>query len=226
MTGARLAATLTVLMFVAYGNATAAVRAGTVKQFIGRATAASPDGEIRALRRGSPIFSEEVLTTGPNSFLRVKYTDGAYMMLRPNTRFLIEKYVHTKKPEENRGFFSLLKGGLRTVTGLIGRLRKKNFRLTTAVATIGIRGTDFDTRVCDGDCLDVDPPPADGLYVGLNHNKGIVVVNAGGTLELRTAGTYGYSAGPNQPIVEVSPQFALPLTQNPIPPADPQMCPQ
>ncbi len=217
---------LAVLILTTSGNATAAARAGTVKHFIGNATAASPEGEVRSLSRGSAIYSEEVLSTGPNSYLRVKYSDGAFMMLRPNTRFLIEKYVHTEKAEENRGFFSLLKGGLRTVSGLIGKLRKRNFRLTTPVATIGIRGTDFDTRVCAGDCLDVDPPPADGLYVGLNHNEGIVVINAGGTLEIRTAGTYGYTASPDQPAVEVAPKFASPLTQNPIPSADPQMCPE
>ena len=44
---------------------------------------------------------------------------------------------------EDRSFFSLLKGGFRTVTGLIGKLRREQYRIDTAVATIGIRGTDY-----------------------------------------------------------------------------------
>ena len=164
-----------------YSSATlAAVQAGEVQQFRGLTFAASSAGKVRRLRRGGKIFSGDMLSTGPNSYLRIKYTDGGYMMLRPNSRFHIEKYEHSKDPakaEEQSGFFRLLKGGLRAVTGLIGRVRKKNYRLATAVATIGIRGTDFSTRICAADCLDIDPPPADGLYVGLEHNTGVVIFN-------------------------------------------------
>ena len=39
--------------------------------------------------------------------------------------------------------FSLLKGGLRTITGLVGRSNRKNYQISTTVATIGIRGTEY-----------------------------------------------------------------------------------
>ena len=33
--------------------------------------------------------------------------------------------------------------GLRTITGLVGKGTRSNYKLTTSVATIGIRGTDY-----------------------------------------------------------------------------------
>ena len=40
------------------------------------------------------LFSGESLNTGPNSYLNVKFTDGALVLLRPNTRFEIEQYAY------------------------------------------------------------------------------------------------------------------------------------
>lgn len=47
---------------------------------------------------------------------------------------------------------NLLRGGLRAVTGLISKGSPDAARLRTATATIGIRGTDFDARLCAKDC--------------------------------------------------------------------------
>jgi hypothetical protein len=42
---------------------------------------------------------------------------------------------------------SLLQGGFRTITGIIGRKNKDNYLIRTATATIGIRGTDHEPMV-------------------------------------------------------------------------------
>ena len=48
------------------------------------------------------------------------------------------------KAEEDKGFFSLLKGAMRTITGLVGRSNKNALSSDDfPVATIGIRGTEF-----------------------------------------------------------------------------------
>jgi hypothetical protein len=46
---------------------------------------------------------------------------------------------------------NLLRGGLRVVTGVISK-RAATSRLVTSTATVGIRGTDFDARICGEDC--------------------------------------------------------------------------
>ena len=41
--------------------------------------------------------------------------------------------------------------GLRTITGLVGRSNRDNYKVTTAVATIGIRGTEYTGAFTPGD---------------------------------------------------------------------------
>ncbi len=196
----------------------AATRAGKVHTSIGRSMAASPDGDIRVLKRGGPLYSGETITTGPNSYVRMALTDKGFIMLRPNTRFVIEEYRHTGVAKQERGFFSLLRGGFRAVTGLVGKLNRRNFRVRTPVATIGIRGTDFEARYCLGDC---DAP--DGLYhrvfVG-----GTDLSNPGGSRS-GNPGEFYHVPGPNSPPQGIGSQQAKPLTDEPMPPADPEGCP-
>jgi hypothetical protein len=162
----------------------------------GRAMAATPDGDIRLLNKGAEFYSGETISTLPNTYVRLAFTDESFVVLRPNTRFLIEDYNHTGVAEEEKGFFSLLKGGMRSVTGLVGKLRKENYRVNTAMATIGIRGTDYEARVCFGDCVDVFPSPPDGLYVGVQQNQVIVVEDAqGNQIEMGTGDYLSCLAG-------------------------------
>jgi hypothetical protein len=46
----------------------------------------------------------------------------------------------------------LVRGGFRAVTGLISKNGPGAARVQTSTATIGIRGTDFDARICTRDC--------------------------------------------------------------------------
>lgn len=52
----------------------------------------------------------------------------------------------------NRAFFRLVRGGLRAVSGLVGKINREEYGVRTAVATIGIRGTAFSTVFCDAVC--------------------------------------------------------------------------
>ena len=123
--------------------------AGSVHILKGRATATSASGDIRNIRKGSPLYSNETISTAAGSYSRLKLKDESWIMLRPGTRFYIESVEFEEDTQEGTGFFSLLKGGFRAVTGLIKK--KLNYRYSTTVATIGIRGTDFMARICAGD---------------------------------------------------------------------------
>ncbi len=55
----------------------------------------------------------------------------------------------------SRAFFRLLKGGFKAVSGAIGKVNREEYRLSTPVATIGIRGTRLTGQLCSpGDCED------------------------------------------------------------------------
>lgn len=225
------------------GTLLAADSAGQITMLTGRATAATMSGDIRNLVKNGSVYSGEVINTGPNTYVNIKFTDGGRILLRPNTRFQIEQYSHKPEPavaerdsrqqadsrsgsgravedeEEDNAVFRLLKGGFRAITGLIGRDDKEDYKVRTPVATIGIRGTDFEVRLCDGDCYDITPIPQDGLYTGV-FEGGIVTQNGGGSLTIG-AGQYGYvpSAGTQGRTLRRRPKA---LSQDPMP--DPENC--
>lgn len=120
-----------------------AANAGKVDFAVGNVVAVSADGSRRALGKGADVNSGETIDTGDGR-AQVRFTDGAQVSLQPQTQFRVDEYRFNGKPDgEEKGFFSLLKGGLRTITGLVGRGNRKNYKITTEVATIGIRGTEY-----------------------------------------------------------------------------------
>jgi len=194
--------------------------AGSVTTLTGRASATSATGDIRNITENSAVNSNETITTADHTHIRIKLKDESYILLRPNTRFVIED-LEFEKNDEDKGFFSLLKGGFRTVTGLIRN--KLKYRYRTSVATIGIRGTGFMVRMCNGDCFDIDPVPADGFYLEVT-DQTVVLTNEAGEFTYE-AGQFAYIANSNTPAVTL-PDRPDVFVQSPIPPADPDNCPE
>jgi hypothetical protein len=90
------------------------------------------------------IVSNTLVNTGENSSALLKFEDGQVVTMQSNSTFRVREYRYDAKKIENSNIvFSMLKGGMRFVTGLIGKARRQAFRLATPNATIGIRGTDF-----------------------------------------------------------------------------------
>lgn len=126
--------------------------AGEVEFAKGVGAAQAASGTPRILSQGVPIQPGDTVTMGSNSFAVLKLTDGTRMTLRPNTAIRFDQYAY-KQPDRPDGLFtSLFKGGVRMVTGLIAKSSPSAARLTTPTATVGIRGTDFDARICGTDC--------------------------------------------------------------------------
>lgn len=208
-----LLAIVLVGLTIASAESMAAVEAGKVVTVAGRAAAATQDGNIRKLKRGGVVNSGDTVVTSSNSYVRMKFVDGASVILRPNTRFHIEEYVLAEKETESRSFFNLVKGGFRAVTGLIGRRNANSYRVRTAVATVGIRGTDYSMRTCAGDCGN-NP---DGDYYQV-HDGGISVTTQGGAINYES-GDFGFVSDPTLPPTNISEADADPLTDDPLPPA-------
>jgi hypothetical protein len=126
-------------------------RVGEV-EFVRGAGAAQRDGaEPRVLGQGAPIEQGEVVSTTGNSVAIIKLNDGSRMTLRPNTRIRVDDFVFEQPGQSDNLVLNLLRGGLRMVTGAISK-RTSTSRLSTPTATVGIRGTDFDARLCADDC--------------------------------------------------------------------------
>jgi len=117
--------------------------AGKVEFAYGGAAVQSADGGSKVLAKGMDINSGDTILTGRGR-AQVKFTDGGYMSFQPNTQFKVEDYnFNGKQDGSEKGFFRLIEGGLRAITGLVGRDNNPAYRVATPVATIGIRGTYF-----------------------------------------------------------------------------------
>lgn len=120
-----------------------AENAGRVSFVSGSVTAATPDGQSRTLSKGDVINGGDRISTGSGR-IQLRFTDGGFVSLQPNTVFGVDQYLYANtKPEESSLFFNLVRGGMRTITGVIGHVNKANYRVKTPVATIGIRGTEY-----------------------------------------------------------------------------------
>lgn len=185
---------------------------GVVAELSGTISVKRDDSRL-ILSRGSAIQEGDVVTTEKASYAQIRFSDGAVMTLKPGTSIAIKEHRFSEQePEKDSSTFSLLKGGLRTVSGLIGKRGNRDaYKMSTATATIGIRGTVFDVNDCastsctkgnqavpdskDQAKKDTDQT-ADGgevlvpaVYVGV-HDGEVVIKNDAGELVL-SAGQFG-----------------------------------
>ena len=127
----------------------AASPAAKVIYATGEVSAKDAGGTRRAIQRGDFIASGDTVVTGEGR-IQLRLTDGGFVALDPNTAYVIEDYRFDRvSPDAGRSFFNLVRGGVRFVTGAIGKVNRKNWRMRTAVATIGIRGTGAYARYGD-----------------------------------------------------------------------------
>lgn len=129
--------------------------AASVVLSIGKNYAQLPEHEARLLKRKSEVFSNDQISTGPKGQLQLRFTDGSRLSLRQETLFHIENYQFDgNEPEGGSSVYRLIKGGLRTITGTISSANTDNYRVNTPIATIGVRGTDYELFLCDQRCAD------------------------------------------------------------------------
>lgn len=165
--------------------------AGTVVHLSGSLSVQRPDGQSSILSRNSPVNPGDVLTTERDSYAQINFSDGSSITMRPNSTVRIEAYNFVKdQPQQDNVFLRLVKGGMRTVTGLIGRRGNQDaYKIGTQQATIGIRGSSGDTLECSQGCPDVTPtsgklPPGvyhathTGIYI-VQNDAGSLLVNPG-----------------------------------------------
>lgn len=128
---------------------------GQIRAITGLISLKNAEGKIRFASTGSKLYVGDVVNTEKKSTAVLEFVDTTQIALRPETRFVVQNYSF--KPDEpvaDKADFKLVKGGLRTLTGLIGKRGDKDaFKMQSETATIGVRGTDFTARICQaGNC--------------------------------------------------------------------------
>ena len=109
---------------------------------------ATQKAQQRPLKRRSPIYVQDTVTTGPLSNTQIRMADGL-LSLQPDTQVAILDYQLNQKVKQDSISIELLKGGLRTVTGALKNSSKK-YQMKTPVASIGVRGTHYEVEMNKG----------------------------------------------------------------------------
>ena len=134
-------------------NPVLAQNAGEVEFARGVGFVQTPGQPPRTLGKGVPLKQGDRLSTSEGASAIIKLDDGTRMTLRPNSELLLQQYrFKADAPTENSMVMNLVRGGFRAITGLIAKGSPDAARIDTATATIGIRGTDFDARICGVEC--------------------------------------------------------------------------
>ena len=126
--------------------------AGEVEFSRGVGFAQSPGQMPRTLGKGLPLREGDRLTTSDGGSAIIKLQDGTRMTVRPNSELFIQQYQFKENAPDNSMVMQLLRGGFRAITGLISKNAPGAAQVRTSTATIGIRGTDFDARLCNAEC--------------------------------------------------------------------------
>jgi hypothetical protein len=143
--------------------------AATTQAVSGQVTMAPAKGEYAPLVFGQRVESGASIKTGSNGRVILRFDDGQMVSITEGSLFVVTEYkFNAHKPQESSFFGSLVKGGMRAVTGAIGEANKNNVMIKTPVATVGIRGTDFQLFV------------ENKLYINLLSGA-IAVTNNGGS---------------------------------------------
>jgi hypothetical protein len=153
------------------------------------------DGSAKLLSVQSDIEAGDTLVTEKNTYARIKFSDDAEVVLRPGSQLSVASYAYDPaRPEADSVVLKMLQGGMRAVTGLIGKRNRDAVSIGTPSATIGIRGTHFGALFCHADCADVPTasgePPEDGLHVDVA--VGAIALSNGAGSQVIGSGQFGY----------------------------------
>lgn len=207
------------LLLGLFSTGVLAAGAGTVTHLSGTLSVQRADSSVRILSQKSEVNPGDVLTTQRDSYAQINFSDGSSLTMRPNTQVKVEQYNFVQdRPQEDSSFLRLLKGGLRTVTGLVGRRGNQDaYKIGTNTSTIGIRGSSGDTidntgGGCEGVTAGCEKLPA-GVY-HTTYTGSYIMQNEGGT-QIIGEGQFGFASDLKIPPVILPGDPGLNLSQLP-----------
>ena len=99
---------------------------------------------------GAPIRMGDRLSTGANARLQVTFRDNSVLTLGEQANVVVDRYVFD--PEQSKGEILLksTQGALRFAGGKLKQMSDKKIGVTTPVAALAVRGTEFWAGPIDG----------------------------------------------------------------------------
>lgn len=176
-----------------------AMAAAGVAQFTTGDVSVRRGSEQLALSKGRTVESGDQIVTGAGGRAQLRFSDGGMVALQPNTQFNIARYSDANDPKQDSFLVDLVRGGMRAITGLIGKRNRDNYKVTTTTATVGIRGSSFNLTYLP-----------DGRLSVSTEQDAIEVCTQAGCTGL-TAGESAIVVSADQPAVRTNTRSSLPI---------------
>ena len=112
---------------------------GQVGTLQGEASVTRGNAAAVALKIKDAIFKNDTLSTGANSTLGITFDDQTTFSLSANTRIVINEFVYEENGQSNAASIAVGVGTAAFVASLVAKTG--TMKITTPVATLGIRGT-------------------------------------------------------------------------------------
>ncbi|MGZ5572806.1 MAG: FecR family protein [Usitatibacter sp.] len=157
----------------------------------------------RTLRMGDEVNQGDTVFTGSGSSLVLKFDDGQVAALTSNSRMTISAYQYNAQAGTGNVLLSLIDGGMRAITGLIGRRSPNQVAYRAATATIGIRGTDVTIATSAGNVVVTVTEGA----ISFTFAGQTITVPAGQGVNAQTDGKFQQGAA-QQILSQISPALA------------------
>ena len=111
-------------------------------------------GTTRALGLNASVFLNEVVSTGEAARLEITFTDNTRLTLGEKAKLTLDTYIFNPAARSGTINFGVV-GAFRFLSGQVSKLASSNVSVTTPVATVGIRGTEFWGGPIDNQALGV-----------------------------------------------------------------------
>lgn len=128
-----------VCLLFAFLGETVLANVGTLHRTYGEVTSAG-----QKIGHGDELSSGMTLTTGPDSYAVLQFSDNQVIALGAESELYIQSYLFDMaKPGRNYSHLSLIRGSLRYLSGEMVKVRPEAIEIKTPVATVTVNGSDF-----------------------------------------------------------------------------------
>src|SRR5262249_27122339 len=148
---------------------------GTISDVENEAQIVSSSGSTTAVV-GLAVHMKDQLDTGVDGRLQVTFKDQTVLTLGENAQVLIDRYVFDPNRGAGEALLKATQGAFRFAAGQLKNVPNKTITVSTPVADVGVRGTEF----WGG--------PIDGQYGVLLIEGEVTVTNQGGIVTLSHPG--------------------------------------
>ncbi|MDW8370345.1 MAG: FecR domain-containing protein [Geminicoccaceae bacterium] len=161
---------------VAPGPAGGGKPIGKIETAEGAVRSAGAAGAV--LRPGAPVYERQVIETGPDGRVLIRFEDGTTLSAGPRARLVLDELVYDPQAGQASFVMSVLKGTFLFVSGLIAGANPEGVEVRTPAGTIGIRGTAFGCVVDTGTvCVLLRDPNGEVGTIAFRNNAGQRVVD-------------------------------------------------